>query len=57
MGKARAKAKRVKGKIKESTGKALGDPELQAQGRGEKLMGQACEAGLKAARQAKKPDR
>lgn len=57
MGKARARAKRVKGKIKETTGKALGDPDMQAQGRGEKLMGQACEAGMKAAERAKKPGR
>ncbi|MGW2602362.1 CsbD family protein [Streptomyces klenkii] len=48
MGKAKAKAKQVKGKLKESTGSATGDKRMEAEGRAEKLTGKVQESVEKA---------
>ncbi|MFE3660967.1 CsbD family protein [Streptomyces sp. NPDC059165] len=57
MGKAKAKAKQVKGKMKESAGRALGDQGMQAEGRGEQMMGKTHEAAEDAAERMKKSGR
>ncbi|MFV5994878.1 CsbD family protein [Streptomyces sp. NPDC056231] len=54
MGKGKAKAKQVKGKLKETAGGALGDELMQAEGRGEQMTGKAQEAAAKAAERLKK---
>ncbi|MGW7332360.1 CsbD family protein [Streptomyces sp. NPDC054840] len=41
-------AKTTKGKMKESTGKAVGNESLEAKGRGEQKMGDAKQAAQKA---------
>ncbi|MFD9462657.1 CsbD family protein [Streptomyces sp. NPDC060027] len=41
--KGNAKAKQIKGKVKESVGKALGDSSVQRAGRREQLRGKAQE--------------
>ncbi|MFD6550616.1 CsbD family protein [Streptomyces sp. NPDC058398] len=43
-----AKAKQIKGKVKESVGKALGDTSVQRAGRREQLRGKAQEMTEKA---------
>ncbi|MET9413977.1 CsbD family protein [Streptomyces klenkii] len=48
MGKAKAKAKQVKGKLKESAGSATGDKRMEAEGRAEKLTGKVQESAEKA---------
>ncbi|MCX4585366.1 CsbD family protein [Streptomyces sp. NBC_01481] len=55
MGKAKAKGKQVKGRMKESAGKAMGDRGMQAEGRGEQIPGSPQEAVRKAADQARRP--
>ncbi|MCX4510434.1 MULTISPECIES: CsbD family protein [Streptomyces] len=57
MGKAKAKAKQAKGKMKETAGKAMGDREMQAEGRGEQMAGKAREATQDAAERMKRPQR
>ncbi|WP_330294305.1 CsbD family protein [Streptomyces sp. NBC_00503] len=49
MSKAKAKAKQVKGKIKEAAGDAMDDKSMQARGTAERLTGKAQEAAAKAA--------
>ncbi|WP_328296580.1 CsbD family protein [Streptomyces sp. NBC_00435] len=57
MSKAKAKAKQVKGKIKETAGDAMDDRRMQAEGAAERLTGKAQEAAAKAADQVKKSKR
>ncbi|MDT0448508.1 CsbD family protein [Streptomyces hesseae] len=47
MGKAKAKAKQVKGSLKETTGRLTGDRKQEAKGHIEKLEGKAQEAAAK----------
>ncbi|WP_431041118.1 CsbD family protein [Streptomyces sp. P1-3] len=54
MSKGKAKAKQIKGKIKETLGKATGDKSTEREGRGEHLTGKAREAAEKAADKARK---
>ncbi|KJY44826.1 general stress protein CsbD [Streptomyces sp. NRRL S-444] len=46
--KAKNVAKTTKGKVKETTGKALGNESMEAKGRGEQMMGDAKQAAQKA---------
>ena len=46
----KGKAEKVKGDIKEETGEALNDPELEAEGRGERAAGKLREGFGKAKR-------
>ncbi len=48
MGKGKAKAKQVKGQLKETAGRAANDKRLEAEGRAEKMTGKAQEAVAKA---------
>ncbi len=48
----RGKAEKAKGYIKEETGEALNDPELEAEGRGERTAGKLREEFGKAKRKA-----
>ncbi|MFD7445322.1 CsbD family protein [Streptomyces sp. NPDC059909] len=57
MGKAKAKAKQAKGQMKETAGKAMGDKRMQAEGRGEQLMGKTQETVESAAERVKKSGR
>lgn len=57
MSKAKAKAKQVKGKMKETAGDAMGDKGMQAEGRSERLTGKAQETAAKAAERLKKSGR
>lgn len=50
----KAKAKQVRGKIKETAGDAMGDRSMQAEGAAERLTGKAQEAAAKAADHLKK---
>lgn len=54
MGKAKAKAKQVKGKLKETVGSATGDKDMQAEGRGEQMAGKAQETTAKVTERLKK---
>lgn len=45
--KAKDKAQAAKGHAKEKTGKALGDPVLEAEGKGDKVAGNLKQAGEK----------
>ncbi len=42
-----AKADELKGKVKESAGRATDDPELEAEGRGERIKGDLKQAAEK----------
>ncbi|MFE5872752.1 CsbD family protein [Streptomyces roseifaciens] len=44
MGKGKAKAKQVKGKLKETTGNVTGDRRMEAEGRAEKVAGKVQES-------------
>jgi uncharacterized protein YjbJ (UPF0337 family) len=57
MSKAKAKAKQVKGKMKETTGDAMDDERMQAEGRGERIAGKAQETAEKATDRVKKTGR
>lgn len=57
MSKAKAKAKQIKGKMKEAAGKATDDPRMRDEGRGEQLRGKAQEAVQKAGERIKKSPR
>ncbi|MGW3659858.1 CsbD family protein [Streptomyces sp. NPDC005151] len=57
MSKAKAKAKQVKGKLKETTGKAMDDKTMQAEGRGEQVLGKVQETAEKASDRVKKSGR
>lgn len=46
--KAKNIAKTTKGKVKEATGKAVGNESLEAKGKGEQALGDAKQAGQKA---------
>ncbi|MCQ8772479.1 CsbD family protein [Streptomyces telluris] len=48
MGKGKAKAKQVKGKLKETTGNVTGDRRLEAEGRAEKVSGKVEESAERA---------
>ncbi|MEU8550096.1 CsbD family protein [Streptomyces roseoverticillatus] len=48
MSKGKAKAKQIKGKLKETTGDAVGNKRMEAEGRAEKVSGKAQEAVEKA---------
>jgi uncharacterized protein YjbJ (UPF0337 family) len=54
MTKGTAKAKQVKGKMKETLGKAIGDKSTQRHGLGEQLCGKAQEIAHKTADQFRK---
>ncbi|MFV5992752.1 CsbD family protein [Streptomyces sp. NPDC056231] len=54
MTKGTAKAKQVKGKMKETLGKAIGDKSTQKHGLGEQLRGKAQEIAHKTADQYRK---
>ncbi|MEW2487017.1 CsbD family protein [Streptomyces sp. NPDC048411] len=54
MTKGTAKAKQVKGKMKETLGKAIGDKSTQRHGLGEQLRGKAQEIAHKTADQVRK---
>ncbi|MEU9109990.1 CsbD family protein [Streptomyces xanthophaeus] len=54
MGKAKAKAKQMKGKLKESAGGATGDHRMQAEGSSERMSGKAEEMVTKADDKVKK---
>ena len=45
--KAKDKAQAAKGHVKEATGKATGDPGLEAEGKGDKVVGNLKQAGEK----------
>lgn len=45
--KAKDKAQAAKGKLKEGAGKAVGDPMLEAEGKGDKVAGNLKQAGEK----------
>ncbi|MGW6360667.1 CsbD family protein [Streptomyces sp. NPDC055092] len=55
MSKANAKAKQVKGKIKETIGKAIDDESMQAEGHGEQIIGKAQETAEKAKGRVARP--
>ncbi|MEV6951035.1 CsbD family protein [Streptomyces sp. NPDC051183] len=57
MSKAKARAKQVKGKIKETAGDAMDDKRMEAEGAAERLTGKAQEVAEKAADQLKKSKR
>ncbi|WP_412075714.1 CsbD family protein [Streptomyces xanthophaeus] len=48
MGKAKGKAKQMKGKLKESAGDAMDDHRMQAEGTAERMSGKAEETVAKA---------
>jgi uncharacterized protein YjbJ (UPF0337 family) len=54
MAKGKAKAKQIKGKIKEKVGGTSGDKRAQAEGRGEHMMGKVQEVAEKAGDRIKK---
>ncbi len=54
VSKGNAKAKQVKGKMKETIGKAVGNRSLKREGRAEMLGGKAQEMAEKAAHRARK---
>lgn len=54
MGKGKAKAKQMKGQLKETAGRAMDDKRMEAEGRGEKVVGKAQEAAEKAKRNLKR---
>ncbi|MGW1895669.1 CsbD family protein [Streptomyces sp. NPDC002004] len=54
MTKGNAKAMQIKGKLRETLGKALHDKSMQRAGRGEQLRGKAQEMAGKAADQVRK---
>ncbi|MFF5448656.1 CsbD family protein [Streptomyces sp. NPDC012888] len=43
MGKAKAKAEQIKGKLKEAAGHAMGDRRMKAEGKAEQLRGKTRE--------------
>ncbi|GGP33387.1 CsbD family protein [Streptomyces abikoensis] len=47
MGKAKGKAKQVKGALKETTGRVTGDPKQEIRGHVEKLEGKAQETAAR----------
>lgn len=57
MSKAKAKAKQVKGKIKETAGEATDDQRMKAEGTTDRLSGKVEETAEKAADQVKKSKR
>ncbi|MFJ1609397.1 CsbD family protein [Streptomyces sp. NPDC088253] len=57
MSKAKAKAKQVKGKMKETTGKAMHDESMQAEGSGEQIAGKVQETTEKATDRVKRTGR
>lgn len=57
MSKSKAKAKQMKGKLKETAGDAMDDKRMQAEGRGEQMMGKAQESAEKAGDRIKRSGR
>ncbi|MGW0566758.1 CsbD family protein [Streptomyces tauricus] len=57
MSKAKSKAKQMKGKMKEATGKAMDDQSMEGQGRGEQMTGKSEELKDRAAGHMKKSGR
>ncbi|QES51307.1 CsbD family protein [Streptomyces venezuelae] len=55
MSKAKAKAKQIKGKMKESVGDMTDDKRMEAEGRGEQMTGKMQEAAAKTGERMKKP--
>ncbi|MFI1395689.1 CsbD family protein [Streptomyces sp. NPDC020681] len=55
MGKSKAKAKQAKGRMKETIGKAIDDPGLQMEGRGEQNSGHTHGTAHKPGERMKKP--
>lgn len=54
MSKGNARTQQVKGKLRETLGKALGDRSMQRKGRGEQLRGKAHEMTERATEQIRK---
>ncbi|APU38634.1 MULTISPECIES: CsbD family protein [unclassified Streptomyces] len=54
MSKAKAKAKQVKGKLKETAGDAVDDKRMQAEGGADQMAGKAEEMASDAAKRTKK---
>ncbi|MFJ7949360.1 CsbD family protein [Streptomyces sp. NPDC096354] len=54
MSKGAAKSKQIKGKMKETLGKAIGDKSMQRHGLGEQLRGKAQEIAHKTADHVRK---
>ncbi|MFD9335053.1 CsbD family protein [Streptomyces sp. NPDC060028] len=54
MSKAKAKAKQVKGKVKETAGDAMDDKRMEAEGAAERMTGKAQESAEKAADHVKR---
>ncbi|MFD9407481.1 CsbD family protein [Streptomyces sp. NPDC059989] len=54
MSKSKAKAKQIKGKIKETAGDAMDDKRMEAEGAAERLTGKAQESAEKAADRLKR---
>jgi uncharacterized protein YjbJ (UPF0337 family) len=54
MSKGNARAKQIKGKLKETLGKTVGDKSMAREGRGEQLRGKAQEMAEKAAERVRK---
>ncbi|MFD9355164.1 CsbD family protein [Streptomyces sp. NPDC060031] len=57
MSKAKAKAKQVKGKVKETAGDAMGNKRMEAEGAAERMTGKAQESTEKAADHLKRSKR
>ncbi|QQM45905.1 CsbD family protein [Streptomyces liliifuscus] len=57
MGKSKGKAKQMKGKMKETAGRAMGDMLMENEGRGEQMTGRAQELAAKASERVKKSER
>ncbi|MER6997164.1 CsbD family protein [Streptomyces sp. NPDC000410] len=57
MSKGKARTTQLKGKLKETFGKATGDKSMKREGRGEMLSGKAHELAEKAAEQVRKRTR
>ncbi|WP_328498398.1 CsbD family protein [Streptomyces sp. NBC_00414] len=57
MSKAKSKAKQMKGKMKETTGRAMDDKSMEGEGRGEQMMGKAEELKDRASGHMKKSGR
>ncbi|MGW3422966.1 CsbD family protein [Streptomyces phaeochromogenes] len=57
MGKSKGKAKQMKGKMKETAGRAMGDMPMENEGRGEQMTGRAQELASKTSERVKKSGR
>jgi uncharacterized protein YjbJ (UPF0337 family) len=57
MGKAKGKAKQMKGKMKETTGKTMGDTTMEREGRSEQMPGKTQDQGMRPSERPKKTPR